>query len=99
LLNIGGIVDYHYLNFLLIIEFDPQSSQTNEVDLCCFSTKHASFRKTKDLLARNQDNVSVNCFLISVLPLEIQLSRWEGLESNHVPVPSKDLAFHRQMLW
>jgi hypothetical protein len=43
-------------------EFDPQSSQTKdyEVDLCCFSTKHASFRKTKDLLARNQDNVCWN---------------------------------------
>ena len=37
------------------------SSQTKEycIAICCFSTKHAALRtKSKDWLARNQDNVS-----------------------------------------
>jgi hypothetical protein len=41
--------------------FDPQSSQTKDykTDICYFSTKHAALRrKSKDWLARNQDNVS-----------------------------------------
>jgi len=30
-----------------------------EIGMCCFSAKHAALRrKIKDLLARNQDNVS-----------------------------------------
>ena len=30
-----------------------------EIGICCFSAKHAAFRsKSKDSLARNQDNVS-----------------------------------------
>ena len=40
---------------------EPQSGQTKDykIDICCFSTKHAAFRwKSKDWLARNQDNVS-----------------------------------------
>jgi hypothetical protein len=41
--------------------FEPCSSQTKDyrIDICCFSTKHAALRrKSKDWLARNQDNVS-----------------------------------------
>jgi hypothetical protein len=41
--------------------FEPRSGQTKdyEIGICCFSTKHAALRrKSKDWLARNQDNVS-----------------------------------------
>jgi hypothetical protein len=41
--------------------FDPRSCQTKdyEIGICCFSAKHAAFRrKSKDWLARNKDNVS-----------------------------------------
>jgi hypothetical protein len=41
--------------------FEPWSGQTKdyEIAICCFSTKHAALRrKSKDWLARNQDNVS-----------------------------------------
>jgi len=40
---------------------EPRSGQTKDykVDNCCFSAKHAALRrKSKDWLARNQDNVS-----------------------------------------
>jgi hypothetical protein len=39
----------------------PQSSQTKDykIGICCFSAKHAALRgKSKDWLARNQNNVS-----------------------------------------
>jgi hypothetical protein len=41
--------------------FEPWSGQTKDykIGICCFSTKHAAFRrKSKDWLARNQNNVS-----------------------------------------
>jgi len=41
--------------------FEPRSGQTKDykIGICCFSTKHAALRrKSKDGLARNQDNVS-----------------------------------------
>ena len=41
--------------------FDPRSGQTKDynIGMCCFSAKHASFRrKNKDWLAGNQDNES-----------------------------------------
>jgi hypothetical protein len=40
--------------------FEPRSGQTKDykIGLCCFSAKHAALRrKSKDWLARNQDNV------------------------------------------
>ena len=40
---------------------EPQSGQTKDyrMRICCFSAKHAALRrKSKDGLARNQDNVS-----------------------------------------
>ena len=40
--------------------FVPQSGQAKEyeIDICCFSAKHAAFRrKSKDCWARNQENV------------------------------------------
>ena len=41
--------------------FQPRSGQATdcEIGICCFSAKHASLkRKSKDWLARNQNNVS-----------------------------------------
>ena len=41
--------------------FEPRSGQTKDyrIGICCFSAKHAALRrKSKDLLARNQDKVS-----------------------------------------
>ena len=42
-------------------EFESRSDQTKDftIGLCCFSAKHAAFRKkSKDWLAQNQNNVS-----------------------------------------
>ena len=42
--------------------FEARSGQTKdyEIGICCFSAKHAALRrKSKDSLARNQDNVSM----------------------------------------
>jgi hypothetical protein len=41
--------------------FEPRSDQTKDykIGICCFSAKHATLRrKSKDWLARNQNNVS-----------------------------------------
>ena len=41
--------------------FEPRSGQTKDykIGICCFSAKHAaSRRKSKDWLARNQNNLS-----------------------------------------
>ena len=41
--------------------FEPLSGQIKvyKIGMCCFSPKHIAFRrKSKDLLARSQDNVS-----------------------------------------
>jgi hypothetical protein len=41
--------------------FEPWSGQTEDwkIGMCCFSAKHAALSsKSKDWLARNQDNVS-----------------------------------------
>jgi hypothetical protein len=41
--------------------FEPHSGQTKDykIGICCFSAKHAALRrKSKDWLARNQNNVS-----------------------------------------
>ena len=41
--------------------FEPRSGQTKDykIGICCFSAKHTALRrKSKDGLARNQDNVS-----------------------------------------
>ena len=41
--------------------FEPRSSQTKDykIGICCFSAKHAVLRrKSKDWLARNQNDVS-----------------------------------------
>jgi hypothetical protein len=41
--------------------FEPRSAQVKnyKIGICCFSARHAALRrKSKDLLARNQNNVS-----------------------------------------
>jgi hypothetical protein len=41
--------------------FEPRSAQTKDYEIgsCCFSAKHVALkRKSKDWLARNQNNVS-----------------------------------------
>ena len=41
--------------------FEPRSGQTKDykIGICCFSTKHATlWRKNKDWLAQNKNNVS-----------------------------------------
>jgi hypothetical protein len=62
---------------------EPRSGQTKdyEIGICCFSANHAALRrKSKDWLARNQDNVSDwgNISTRRLLPLassiKIQLS-------------------------
>jgi hypothetical protein len=45
----------------VIREFEPRSGKTKdyEISICCFSTKYEALRrKSKDWLARTQDNVS-----------------------------------------
>ena len=62
--------------------FERWSGQTKEyrIGICCFSAKHAALRrKSKDWLARNQNNVSEwsdmsTCGLVSVSTIEIQLN-------------------------
>jgi hypothetical protein len=54
--------------------FDPRSGQTKDykIGICCFSTKKAALRrKSKDWLARNQDNVS-ECVDMSISGLLFQ---------------------------
>ena len=59
--GIGGVIVSILASSVVDREFTPQSGQTKdyEIGICCFSNKYAAFRrKSKDRLARNQDNVS-----------------------------------------
>jgi hypothetical protein len=59
--SIGGIMVSVLVSNGVDREFEPQSGQTKdyEIRICCFSVKHETLRrKTKDWLARNQNNVS-----------------------------------------
>ena len=66
-------------------EFKPRSGQTKDykIGICCFSAKHTALRKkSKDWLARNQDNVPgwSNMSIRGLLPqtastINIKLSR------------------------
>jgi hypothetical protein len=58
---IGGVMVSVLASSAVDRGFDPLSGQTKdyEIGICCFSAKHAALkRKSKDWLARNQDNVS-----------------------------------------
>jgi hypothetical protein len=59
--RIGGVMVSMLIMSAVDRGFWPRSSQTKDykIGICCFSAKHvAPSRKSKDWLARNQDNVS-----------------------------------------
>jgi hypothetical protein len=59
--RIGGVMVSVLVSSVVERGFETWSSQTNdyEIGICCFSAKHAALRrKSKDWLARNQNNVS-----------------------------------------
>ena len=57
---IGGVMVSVFASSVVIHELEYRSGQTKEyqIGICCFFAKHAALRrKSKDWLARNQDNV------------------------------------------
>ena len=59
--RIGGVMVNVLASSTVYRGFEPRSGQTKDykIGMCCFSAKHAALRrKSKDWLARNQDNVS-----------------------------------------
>ena len=59
--RIGGVMVSVFASNVVDRGFEPRSGQTKDYELgiCYFSDKHAALRrKSKDCLARNQDNVS-----------------------------------------
>jgi hypothetical protein len=56
---IGGVMVIVWSVVDRVFESRPGQTKDYEIDICCFSANHAAFRrKSKDWLARNQDNVS-----------------------------------------
>jgi hypothetical protein len=58
---IGGVMVSVLLSSVVDRGFEPRSGQTKDykIGICCFSAKHTAIRrKSKECLARNQDNVS-----------------------------------------
>ena len=59
--RIGGVMFIVLASSAVDRGFGPRSGQTKdyEIGICCLSVQHAALRrKSKDWLARNQDNVS-----------------------------------------
>jgi hypothetical protein len=59
--RIGGVMVSMLASSAVDRGFKPRSGQTKDykIGICCFSAKHAALKgKSKDELARNQDNVS-----------------------------------------
>jgi hypothetical protein len=59
--HIGGVMVSVLSSDALDHGFEPRLGQTKDYQIgsCCFSAKHAALkRKSKDWMARNQDNVS-----------------------------------------
>ena len=59
--RIGGVMDIVFASSVVDREFETRLGQTKDykIGMCCFSAKHAAFRrKSNDWLALNQDNVS-----------------------------------------
>ena len=57
----GGVIVSVLESSVVNRRFEPRSGQTKDykIGICCFFTKHATLRrKSKDWLARNQNNVS-----------------------------------------
>jgi hypothetical protein len=77
-----GVMDSVLASSAVDHGFEPQSGQTKDfkIGICCFSAKHAALRrKSKDWLARNQDNVSADMSICGLLfqsasTIKIQLS-------------------------
>ena len=59
--HIDGVMVILLVSSVVDCGFEPRSGQTKDykIGICCFSAKHAALtrRKSKDWLARNQDNV------------------------------------------
>jgi hypothetical protein len=71
---ISGVMVRFLVSSAVDCWFEPWSGQTKEykIYICCFSAKHAAFRrKSKDWLAQNQDNVS-KCSDMSIRGLLFQ---------------------------
>jgi hypothetical protein len=61
--HIGGVMVSMFASSPVDRGFKPQSGQNKDckIGICCFFAKHAALRrKSKDRLARNQDNVYVS---------------------------------------
>jgi hypothetical protein len=59
--HIGGVMVSMLASTVVDRGFEPSSGHTKdyEIGICCFSAKYAAIRrKSKDWLARNQNNVS-----------------------------------------
>ena len=59
--RIGGVMVSVLASSVVDHGFEPQSGQTKDykIGMCCFSAKYAALRsKSKDWLARDQNNVS-----------------------------------------
>jgi hypothetical protein len=59
--RIGSVMVSVLASSAIYCGYEPRSGQTKEykIGICCFSSKNSSLRrKSKDWLARNQNNVS-----------------------------------------
>ena len=59
--RIGGVIVSVFTSSVVDRGFKPWLGHTKDykIDICCFSAKYAALRsKSKDWLARNQNNVS-----------------------------------------
>ena len=82
--RIGGVMVSVFTTNAVSRAFEPLSGQSKDykIGICCWSAKHtASSRKSKNLLARNEDNVSywIDKFLRGLLfqwasTMKVQLS-------------------------
>jgi hypothetical protein len=61
--HIVGVMVRVFVSSVVDRGFEPGRVKPNiKIGICCFSAKHAALtRKSKDWLARNQDNVSADC--------------------------------------
>ena len=63
--SIGGVIVSMFASNAVDCGFESRSGQTKDyiIGICCFSAKHTVLRKkSKDWLARNQDNVCLSWF-------------------------------------
>ena len=67
--SIGGVMASVLASGVVDRGFERRACQTKDckIGICCFSAKHAALmRKSKDWLARNQDNVSKWCVVLVI---------------------------------